>query len=358
MIFTPDNFLTGGTIAAATQNIAELTNKGFEITLNWQDKIRNFSYQVRGNFSYNKNVVEKYRGKLIKGWSTDETGNPVFINNFGDVSRSGFGGQILEGHMLGETYLRSLYRGNGSYSGTGTPDINAGPKDGMIRTENDLKWVQAMQAAGYKFSPSNDVSKTGIWYGDLIYADRNEDGTYGDSNDMDFTGNSQLPKYNFGLNLSAAYKGFDLSMVWIGSAGFTRYWSQGGYNSPSLGLGTSVPKEFAENAYRWDPNDPNNPNSKPDGTNPRLTFGTSGVNGVSSEFWEYDASFIKLRNMQIGYTIPSTISRRALMSRVRIYISGENLLTLTDYPGMDPEIGANIAYPLTKQFAFGLNITF
>ncbi|WP_080903771.1 TonB-dependent receptor [Parabacteroides sp. Marseille-P3160] len=358
MIFTPDNYLTGGTIAAATQNIAELTNRGVEVTLNWQDKISDFSYQISGNFSYNKNVVDKYRGKLEKGWVIDESGNSVYVNNIGDVARGGFGGQILEGHMLGETYLRSLYRGNGSYSGTGTPDINAGPKDGMVRTENDLKWVQAMQAAGYKFSPTNNVSKTGIWYGDFIYADRNEDGTYGDSNDMDFTGNSQLPKYNFGLNLSAAYKGFDLSMVWIGSAGFKRYWYQGGYNSPSIGLGAGVPKKFAENAYRWDPNDPDNPNSNPYGSNPRLTFGTAGVNGVSSEFWEYDASFVKLRNIQIGYTVPSKISKKALMNRVRIYVSGENLLTLTDYPGMDPEIGSNVSYPLMKQFAFGLNVTF
>lgn len=358
MIFTPDNYLTGGTISAATQNIAELTNKGIEITLNWRDRVRKFSYQISGNISYNNNVVKKYRGELKKGWFTNEEGNSVYINNIGDVSRGGFGGLIAEGHALGETYHRFLYRGNGSYSGSGDPDINAGPKDGMVRTENDLKWVQAMQAAGYKFSPSNDISRTGIWYGDFIYADRNEDGTYGDSNDMDFTGNSQLPKYNFGLNLSAAYKGFDFSMVWIGSAGFTRYWQQGGYNSPSLNLGAGVPKKFAENAYRWDPNDPDNPNSNPNGTNPRLTFGTTGVNGVSSEFWEYDASFIKLRNMQIGYTIPSNISRKALIDKVRIYISGENLLTITDYPGMDPEIGANVSYPLTKQLAFGLNLTF
>ena len=207
-------------------------------------------------------------------------------------------------------------------------------------------------------TPNNNVSKTGIWYGDFIYADRNGDGVYGDSNDMDFTGNSQLPKYNFGLNLSAAYKGVDLSMVWIGSSGFTRYWHQGGYNSPSLGLGAGVPKIFAENAYRWDPNDPDNSRNNPNGSNPRLTFGTAGVNGVSSEFWEYDASFIKLRNIQIGYTLPSKISTKMLMSKTRIYISGENLLTITNYPGMDPEIGSNVSYPLMKQFAFGLNVIF
>lgn len=358
MIFTPDNLLSGGTVAAATQNIAELSNKGVELTLTWKDKLGDFLYQVSGNFSYNTNVVEKYRGEMKKGWFKDENGNPVYVNNFGDVARSGFGGQIVEGHMLGESYIRSLYRGDGSYTGTGTPDINAGPKDGMIRTENDLKWVQAMMAAGYKFSPSNNVSPTSLWYGDLIYADRNGDGTYGDSNDMDFTGKSQLPKYNFGLNLSAAYKGFDMSMVWAGSAGFVRYWFQGGYNSPSLNLGAGVPKEFVENAYRWDPNDPNKAGSNPNGSKPRLMFGTSGGNGVSSEFWEYDASFVKLRNVQLGYTLPRRLSEKALMSKVRIYVSGENLLTITDYPGMDPEIGSNVAYPLTKQFAFGLNITF
>lgn len=358
MIFTPNNYLTAGTVAAATQNIAELTNKGVELTLTWQDKISDFSYKVSGNFSYNKNMVDKYRGEVIKGWFNDDNGNPVYVNNIGETTRSGFGGLIGEGHMLGESYLRTLYRGNGSYTGTGTPDINAGPKDGMIRTENDLKWVQAMQAAGYKFSPSNDISPSGLWYGDLIYADKNEDGTYGDSNDMDFTGKSALPKYNFGFNISAAYKGFDMSMVWSGSAGFVRYWNQGSYNSPNLNLGAGVPKKYAENAYYWDPNNPDAPRNDQYRSNPRLMYGTSGVNNASNEFWEYDASFLKLRNVQIGYTLPQNISAKILMSKVRFYVSGENLLTITDYPGMDPEIGANVAYPLTKQFAFGVNITF
>lgn len=358
MIFTPDNYLTGGTVVPATQNIAELTNKGIEISLNWSDKIGDFAYSVGGNFSYNTNKVNKYRGELVKGWFDDGSGNLVYQNNIGDVSRGGFGGLIVEGHMLGESCLRSLYRGNGSYSGTGTPDINAGPKDGMIRTENDLKWVQAMQAAGYKFSPSNNVSPTGLWYGDLIYADKSGDGTYGDSNDMDFTGKSQLPKYNFGINFSATYKGFDMAMTWSGSFGFSRYWLQSGYNSPSLGLGTGVSKKYAESAYSWDPNDPNNERYNPNGTVPRLTFGTLGVNGVSSEFWEYDASFIKLRSIQLGYTIPQNISTKALISKARIFVSGENLLTITDYPGMDPEIGANVSYPLMKQVALGINLTF
>lgn len=359
MILTPDNFLTSGTISAATQNAAELINMGVELSLKWKDKIKDFKYEIGGTFAYNTNMVTKYRGKLEKGWSVDEDGNEVFTNNIGDVSRSGFGGLILEGHMLGETYLLPLYRGNGNYNPENEElDINAGPIDGMIRTENDLKWVQAMQAAGYRFSPSNVVGQTNLYYGDLIYADSNEDKIYGDSNDMEFTGRSRIPKYNFGFNLAASYKGFDFYSLWSGSADFYYYWNQMGYNSPETKNGFSINKLYAENAYRWDPNDPDSEKNNQYGTMPRLSDETKGVNGASSEFWEYNASFLKLKNVQFGYTIPTKYSKRILIEKLRVYVSGENLLTFTQYPGLDPEIGANVGYPLTKRYALGLNITF
>lgn len=88
--------------------------------MNWQDKIGNFEYKIGGNFAFNKNVVTKYKGKLDRHWVYDENGNVVdYYTNIGEVSQSGFGGRILEGHMLGETYLRKVYSGTGAgYDGS------------------------------------------------------------------------------------------------------------------------------------------------------------------------------------------------------------------------------------------------
>ena len=83
----------------------------------------------------------------------------------------------------------------------------------MIRTEKDMAWVKDMIAAGYEFQPGKTVAKNKIWYGDYIYADSNNNGVYGDDNDYTFQKTSNKPKYNFGFQASAAWKGFDLSMV-------------------------------------------------------------------------------------------------------------------------------------------------
>lgn len=83
----------------------------------------------------------------------------------------------------------------------------------MIRTEADMKWLQAMFDAGYKFYPNQAIGKDKIWYGDMIYADYNGDGIYGNDDDRDFQGVSWRPKYYFGLQASMTWKGFDLSMT-------------------------------------------------------------------------------------------------------------------------------------------------
>jgi len=358
ILFSPELYLTSGTVSPATENIAGVRNQGVEVDLSWNDRIGDFTYQIGANFAYNNNLVTKYKGTLDKGWRVDENGNDVYVNNIGQISVGGFGGLIAEGHTIGETNLRKVYSGNGSYSGTGIPDIHAGPKDGMIRTENDLKWVQAMMAAGYTFQPLNAVAKDRIWYGDLLYADSDGDGNYGDADDMDFTGRSSIPKYNFGFNLAGSYKNFDISTVWFGSAGFSLYWKQQGYNSPSIRNGWSVSQQYAENVYRWDPENPTLSNNNQNGSMPRFLDETEGNNGASSTFWEYDGSFLKLRNIQIGYTLPQKLTQKLLIQRLRVYASGENLLTITNYPGIDPEIGANVEYPTLKQYAFGINLTF
>ena len=358
ILFTPSIPLAMGKVTGSTENIAEVRNRGIELTLGWQDKIKDFTYHIGGNFSYNQNKVMKYKGSLNRYWEYDNAGNPVrFVSNYGDVAQSGFGGVIVENRMLGEMYLRQLYHGDGSYSG-GKPDINAGPKDGMIRTESDMAWVKAMIADGYKFNGVTKVAKDQLWYGDLIYADANGDGNYGDTNDMNFTGTSTQPRYNFGFNLSAAYKGFDFYMLWAGSAGFDLYWNHSSYNGTRTENGFGISQRVADDHYFYDPENPSDSRTNITAKYPRITDQTQRDNAASSVFWKYKGDYVKLKNIQIGYTIPVKWTRKFTVEKLRFYFSGENLLTITDYPGLDPEMGTSITYPLTKQFAFGAQLSF
>jgi TonB-linked SusC/RagA family outer membrane protein len=192
--------LTAGSISAPIVNAAEVMTKGVDVLLGYRTRIGAVDINISGNVAYNRNEVTKYKGRLREGFETDGSGNSVYKSNLGDVS-SGGDTRILEGRMINEYYLLQVYQGSGSaFNGDGSVNINGGPRDGIIRTETDLEWAQAMLAAGYKLLPSNSVRKDAIWFGDLIYADLNGDGSYGNSFDRKFSGTSSLPKFVFGAN--------------------------------------------------------------------------------------------------------------------------------------------------------------
>ena len=358
ILFTPTIPLTTGNATAATQNIAEVSNKGVEITLGYNGKLGEFRYGVSGNFAYNFNRVAKYKGLLNAGYTTDASGTRVYTSNLGNIS-SGGTNRILEGHEINEYYLQTVYKGTGNYFTDGKVNVNGGPKDGMIRTPGDMDWLNAMIAAGYKFQPTDGVSKTKTYYGDLIYADNNGDGLYGNSFDAQFLNKSSTPRYNYGFNLNMSYKNIDLSMLWSGSAGMWYYWNATGYNNSIVSLGNAVSTLIANDHYYYNDANPNDPANNITAHYPRLKNTTDAQNAaVSSDFYLYNASYLKLKNLQIGYTIPEKISKKALISRARIYVSGENLWTITNYPGLDPEIGAGVGYPTMRQYSVGLNVTF
>lgn len=360
ILFIPAQQPVKGNITGATENIAVVQNRGAELTLGWRDKIgKDFHYHLNGNVSFSRSIVTKYKGELQKYWEYDEDGNKVkYINNQSDVATGGFGGLIVEGHTLGETNYRKMYRGTGSGFDGDLLDLNAGPVDGMIRTESDMEWVKAMLAAGFTFDGKNRVSKDQLWYGDFLYADSNEDGNYGDSNDMNLSGRSSQPKFYFGFNTGFSWKGVDFSMQWAGAAGFYLLWNTSYYNNTQVSNGHGITQRIANDHYFYDPENPDDPRTNINGTYPRITLGTSNGNSVTSQWYEYKGDYLKMKNMQIGYTLPSAITEKIFIERVRIYGSGENLLTITSYPGLDPEIGTNIGYPLMRQFAIGAQITF
>jgi TonB-linked SusC/RagA family outer membrane protein len=360
ILYHPATYLTMGVISSAPANLGKVRNRGVEVSLNWRDKIgKEFQYNAGVNFSYNDNKVLKFKGVLNKYWSTDADGNKVsYVNNFSDVAESGFGGYISEGRKLGETYMYRVYHGTGEGYTGGAVDVNAGPKDGMIRTEEDMKWVKAMIDSGYKFGGMSTISKDQLWYGDRLYADRNGDGNYGDTNDRDFTGHSYVPLYNLGINLGASYKNIDLSMVWSGAFGHYLSWTTSYYNTTLISHGYGIIQHIADDHYFYDPTNPDDARTNINGKYTRLTYGTVNNNNLQSDWNEYKANYLKLKNVQLGYTLPQSFTKKFCVGKLRAFVSMDNILTITSYPGMDPEIGTSIGYPLMRQISFGGQITF
>lgn len=169
----------------------------------------------------------------------------------------------------------------------------------MIRTEEDMKWVQAMQAAGYTFAPVNVVGQAQLYYGDLLYADLNGDGVYGDSNDREFSGKSPLPKYNYGFNVDLEWKNFDFSMIWAGSAGMHYYFLETSYNASNISSRNAISAQVANDRYYYNATNPADPANRINGAYPRLTYQTTAINREMSDRWIYNASYLKLKKYPV-----------------------------------------------------------
>lgn len=355
ILYTPTIYMTMGSVSGVPQNLGRVRNQGVELTINWKDRIgKSFNYYVGVNFAYNKNKVTHFKGPLIKQWNEDGT----YTNNYADAT-AGFGqGRLCEGHPLGEHYLLKLYSGNGRGYQGGAVDPNAGPVDGMIRTQQDFEWAQAMLDSGYTFNGVTTLSQDQLWYGDLLYADTDGDGDYGDTDDSVFNGHTGTPSYNLGINLGFQWKGFDFSMTWSGAFDFYIIWNALYYNGTQTTNGHGISQRVADDHYFFDVNNPSDARTNLTATYPRLTFGDAVSNRVASEFYEYKGDYMKLKNVQLGYTLPMNITKKFYVQQLRFFVAGENLLTITGYPGLDPEKGNAISYPLMRQVTFGAQITF
>lgn len=358
-------YATIGNKSAPYQNLCEVTNRGVEFALGWKDGIKDFTYSLRGNFTYNHNAVTRYKGSLVAGWVTDENGRRVYQSNIGDVTTVIDGARrVMEGKLINEHYLLNLYSGDGShFFADGSVNPAGGPADGMIRTPEDMAWLEAMVDSGATFLPNKTVGKKGIWYGDYIYADVNGDGVYGDANDYMFQGSSQTPKYYYGLQVELGWKGIDFSMLWNGAGGSKAYWRYVGFNAYSTNAKFTLPKKIAYDHYFYDPDNPDDPRTNLTSKHGRLTmnYGSeqNGANAYSTLFL-YKTDYIRLKNVTLGYTFPEKWMRKAHISSLRLFFSGENLLTFTEYPGMDPEIISDKTnyYALLRQYSLGLSIKF
>ncbi|MEI7828983.1 MAG: TonB-dependent receptor, partial [Prolixibacteraceae bacterium] len=288
----------GATLPA--ENINSYNNRGFELRLGHKNRISDFNYSVEGNVSWS-------RGK----W--DHFEEPVFVD---DASRERlqWSGQWMN-RFFG-------YEALGFFNSQA--EIDSWP------VNQDL----------------NAVKNKTIKPGDIKYLDYNKDGKL-DDKDKHVIGRGFTPEVMFGLNFTASYKGFDMSMLWQGATNFNTYFDKEA--QVSFYNGENILASF-ENHWT-----PTNLNAK----YPRLTYGSVANNVQTSTFWLQDASYLRLKNIQIGYTIPKRFSGIANIDNIRIFLSGYNLITLDNVTPFDPEAnGSAWYYPQQKSLSAGVSLTF
>ncbi len=354
--------LTAGVKGEPVLNLADMKSKGVEITTGWRDRVSDFSYGVSANFAWVRNETTKFRGKLKEGWVEDKNGKLVWQTNFGEVAKN-YQEAILEGYEFEEYFLRSIYHGNGQYfDADGNVMKDGGPGDGMIRTEDDMKWAKAMAQAGYSFHEVSKVGeRDGLYYGDYIFDDYNGDKIYGNDYDRRAMGTSKHPKYNFGLQLDASWKGFDIFLNFAGAAGFDIFWSpRHGYNASTTTLvrGKAISKDIADDHYFYDPNNPSDPRTNINAKYRRLSTAHTSSTRQPSDLYLFKGDYLKLKTLVFGYTIPTVWTNKIGLNKARMYFSGENLFSIDSFPGVDPEQGGDPKYQPVKQYAFGINLTF
>lgn len=299
-------------------NNADMESYGFEVEVSWRDRIGNVSYGVKGVLSDAQQKVTRYPNK---------TGN---------------NGQWYAGRLNGEIW--------------GYETI------GIAKTQEEMDAHLATLPNGGQNGLGNKWSA-----GDIMYKDLNGDGkidggagTLSEPGDRRIIGNT-TPRYSFGLTLDAQWKGFDISVFLQGvgkrdyALGGPYFWGVNGGQWQSAGF-----KEHWD-FYRPD-GDPLGANL--DSYYPRPLFDGSGKNQQTQTKYLQNAAYIRLKNLQLGYTVPQQWISKAGIQYLRIFVSGDNLLTGTKLTKIfDPEVlggdwGEGKAYPLSRVISFGLNVNF
>ena len=298
-----------GATGSPLGNVADMQNKGVEVELGYRKKIGEFNISANGNVSYLKNEVT-YLGQGKEFITSGVAG----FQSMGEITRT----------QVGQAY--------NSFYGFKTA--------GIFQTQDEVN--------AYK-NASGGLIQPNARPGDFRWTDTNGDGVI-TNDDKQFLG-SPLPKFTFGFTLNLEYKGFDLTAFAQGATGNKIF--QGIRRLDILNANYQT-----EALSRW--TGPGTSNSYP-----RLTNNdTNGNFGNSSDFYLENGDYLRLKLVQLGYTLPTSLVNKVGAQKVRFYVTGENLLTLTKYTGFDPEIGGNILgidrgyYPQARTFMFGANVQF
>ena len=214
------------------------------------------------------------------------------------------------------------------------------------------------QIANYPVDNDRKGNRT-VVPGDIMYKDQNNDGVinYLDERPIGYRVDS-TPTLNFGINLSASWKGFDLAMDWTGS-GMTS-WNQCYETARPFQNDGNSPDEVLKDAWHlsdiWDANSPLIP-----GKYPMVRLNTDETSAYDkSSYWLHNVTYLKLRNLEVGYTFPKTWLNRTGISNLRLFVSGTNLLTLSNLSVMDPECASDngLDYPPMRVINIGVNLKF
>ncbi|WP_345955969.1 TonB-dependent receptor [Mucilaginibacter sp. PAMB04168] len=292
-----------GTSSNPYANIGNLENKGIELSLSYANKIGKFSYSAGGNISYNKNVVtylgttQYYTNGNLRGTSYE-----------------------LERTSVGQPFQ--------SYYGF--------VEQGVFHSQADVNAYN--NAAGTLIQPNAKP-------GDFKWSDINGDGKI-DANDRTYLGNSIAP-YTYGVNLTAAYNHFDFRLFGQGVWGNKLFQDTHRPDYPTANY-----RIEALNAWSV---------SNPDSNYPRLSDVDPNNNFKNpSNFFLQSGAYFRLKTLQLGYSLPQDVLNKIHMKRSRIFVSSNNLFTITKYTGYDPEIAGGIdssIYPQARTFMVGLDIT-
>ena len=288
-----------GTKTAQWVNLGRMKNQGFDMSLEFDHSFnKDFSISARGNFTYNRNK-KLYDDKPDQIWK--------YQNLAGFANNQQFG-------LIAE---------------------------GLFESEEDIaNW------------PKQDFGT--VRPGDIKYRDVNGDGVV-NTFDKVAIGYTLVPEINYGFGASLKWKGIDVSVFFSGVGHVTRI-IQGqnlfGASSTILRMG-QIFEDVAKNRWTLDNQNPNAPY-------PRLSLNKVDNNQQLSTYWQRDMSFLRLKDAEIGYTLPESMTKKWGLSKIRFYIQGKNLITFSDFKLWDPEVNANYGnvYPLIRTFAIGANVNF
>jgi TonB-linked SusC/RagA family outer membrane protein len=288
-------------------NVGTMENRGLELEASYRFKKGDWNFRIGGNVSYLENELIQYGND--SGWA-----NLDAFQGIGTISRAQNGKPFP--YFFG-------YKTNGIFQ-------NVGEVNSYLNSNGDKIQPYAVP-------------------GDVRFVDVNGDGKITDADRTDI--GKGMPDLTYGINLNASWRNFDINMIWQGTYGndvfdATRRTDITSSNLPSWMLGRWT-GEGTSNKY------------------PRFALGDN-VNWQSSDLYVYDGSYIRLKNIQIGYTLPKELTRKVFVSSLRIFAAADNLLTFTKYHGFDPEIssgGTSLGidrgvYPQAKTYTLGLNLNF
>lgn len=281
----------------APANLGKATNKGFELELKHRNTIGKVNYFVNASFSRAVNQIN---------FKDEPAGMPL--------------SQKTEGHSINQ------------YFGL--------VADGFFTSQQQIDQ-----------SPKQTFGAVKV--GDLKYVDVNKDGLI-DDRDITFIGYSDIPQNTYSLTLGADYKGISFSFMFQGVGEVSRY-----YDAETMYAFVNGGKVRTQHLNRWNPNESVDYNLK-NATYPLLHYGSTGANNQRlNSFFLQDGSFIRLKNVEIGYTFPKSISSAVLTNEIRVFANGNNLITWDKLNNLiDPESNGSNKYPIMSVYNVGVNIKF